>query len=87
MDTNNHINTEIVYTSTGDIFGPSLENLDDLIRMPYGCGEQNMINFAPSVFAANYMRMTGRFDNNTELTDKIKNVLSTGKWLFCWYRR
>lgn len=27
----------------GDIMGPVLANLDSLIRMPYGCGEQNMV--------------------------------------------
>ncbi|XP_045203101.2 alpha-2-macroglobulin-like isoform X2 [Mercenaria mercenaria] len=65
-------------TVFGDVFGLSLENIDNLIRMPYGCGEQNMINFAPAVFAAAYMRKTGRFDNNKKLMDKIKNVLMTG---------
>ena len=27
----------------GDIMGPVLANLDSLVRMPYGCGEQNMV--------------------------------------------
>jgi CD109 antigen len=27
----------------GDIMGPVLANLGSLIRMPYGCGEQNMV--------------------------------------------
>lgn len=65
-------------TVIGDVFGPSFKNLDMLIRLPYGCGEQNMITFAPSVFAATYMRKTGRFDSNQELMDKIRNVLRTG---------
>ena len=62
----------------GDIFGPSLENLDKLIKMPYGCGEQNMLNFAPAVFAAVYMNATNRFIQNTEFQDKIKRTLRTG---------
>ena len=29
----------------GDVMGPTLKNLDKLLRLPFGCGEQNMINF------------------------------------------
>lgn len=72
------ISVKIYVYISGDIFGPSLENLGDLVKMPYGCGEQNMVNFAPSVFAAQYMKLTGRIGNNTELQDKIRDVLTTG---------
>lgn len=30
-------------SAIGDIMGPTVNNLDDLLRMPYGCGEQNML--------------------------------------------
>ncbi|CAG2178654.1 unnamed protein product [Oppiella nova] len=30
-------------TAIGDIMGPIVHNLDDLLQMPYGCGEQNMM--------------------------------------------
>lgn len=30
-------------SGVADILGPTLNNLDDLLRMPYGCGEQNMM--------------------------------------------
>lgn len=63
----------------GDIFGPSFKNLDKLIELPYGCGEQNMAKFAPSVFAAAYMRKTRRFDTNQILMDKIQYTLRTGE--------
>lgn len=33
------INLELI----GDIMGPILQNIDELIRMPSGCGEQNML--------------------------------------------
>ena len=38
--------------------GPSLSGLDKLLRMPYGCGEQNMINFAPSIYILTYLKNT-----------------------------
>ena len=37
-------------SAVGDLLGPTLENLGSLVRMPYGCGEQNMLNFAPNIF-------------------------------------
>ena len=33
----------ITVSAIGDIMGPTVNNLDDLLRMPYGCGEQNML--------------------------------------------
>ena len=46
--------------------GPSLANIDGLLKMPYGCGEQNMLNFAPNIFIMQYLQATG------QLTDEIK---------------
>ena len=46
--------------------GPSLANIDGLLKMPYGCGEQNMLNFAPNIFIMQYLKATG------QLTDDIK---------------
>nr|AJE25828.1 alpha-2-macroglobulin [Macrobrachium rosenbergii] len=42
-------------TAVGDLLGPTLENLGSLVRMPYGCGEQNMLNFAPNIFILQYL--------------------------------
>lgn len=42
--------------------GPVMANLDSLVQMPYGCGEQNMINFVPNIVAVNYMKTTDQTD-------------------------
>ncbi|XP_052062157.1 C3 and PZP-like alpha-2-macroglobulin domain-containing protein 8 isoform X2 [Mytilus californianus] len=52
---------KITVSVTGDIFGQSLQNLDSMIRAPYGCGEQNMISLVPNIYALSYM-------------DAVKNV-------------
>ncbi|XP_071355028.1 CD109 antigen-like [Trachinotus anak] len=39
----------------GDILALSFSNLDSLVQMPLGCGEQNMIHFAPSVYVLQYL--------------------------------
>uniref|UniRef100_A0A914ZVE4 TEP1-F n=1 Tax=Parascaris univalens TaxID=6257 RepID=A0A914ZVE4_PARUN len=44
----------------GDIMGPVLANIDALVRMPYGCGEQNMINFVPNIVVLRYLKATKR---------------------------
>ena len=65
---------------SGDVFGPSLENLDSLIKMPYGCGEQNMLRFAPNVFAAVYMKATNRWNKDPERQREIEKALRTGNF-------
>lgn len=35
--------TRVTVSGISDILGPTLNHLDDLLRMPYGCGEQNMM--------------------------------------------
>ncbi|XP_076017641.1 CD109 antigen-like [Genypterus blacodes] len=39
----------------GDICALSINNLDSLVQMPLGCGEQNMILFAPSFYIFQYL--------------------------------
>ncbi|XP_028400033.1 murinoglobulin-1-like isoform X2 [Dendronephthya gigantea] len=51
----------------GDIMGPALSNLDGLLRMPYGCGEQNMAKFAPNIYIMDYLT------NTDQVTSKIKD--------------
>lgn len=47
--------------------GPTLNNLDKLLRLPFGCGEQNMIHFAPNVFVLKYLQKT------RQLTPEVEN--------------
>ncbi|NXS68241.1 A2ML1 protein, partial [Pandion haliaetus] len=50
----------------GDILGTALDNIDELLQMSSGCGEQNMVHFAPNVFITRYLEETG------QLTPEIK---------------
>ncbi|RUS82883.1 hypothetical protein EGW08_009348 [Elysia chlorotica] len=51
----------------GDIMGPALSNLDHLVRMPTGCGEQNMVGFVPNILVLNYLSSTGTLDEKTKM--------------------
>lgn len=63
-------------TVVGSLLSVSLENLGHLIRMPYGCGEQNMINFAPNVFILQYLTTTRQA--TPEATTKLLRYMNTG---------
>lgn len=62
----------------GDILASTFENLDRLIRFPSGCGEQNMVHFAPGIQVTLYLNKTNRIDSKPELLKKITQVLRTG---------
>ncbi|XP_061104061.1 alpha-2-macroglobulin-like [Conger conger] len=55
----------------GDLMGRAMKNLDSLLAMPYGCGEQNMLLFAPNIYILRYLETT------EQLTSKIKNKAIT----------
>jgi len=63
-------------TAVGDLMGPTLENLGHLIRMPYGCGEQNMLNFAPNIYILQYLEASKQNTNATEA--KLKKFMRSG---------
>ncbi|XP_041105310.1 CD109 antigen-like [Polyodon spathula] len=45
-------------TLVGDLMGPSVSGLESLIKLPCGCGEQNMIYFAPDIYILQYLIKT-----------------------------
>lgn len=60
----------------GDLMGRAMKNLDKLLAMPYGCGEQNMVLFAPNIFILNYLKSTGQLTK--EIQDKATRFLESG---------
>ena len=56
--------------------GSTLDNLGSLIRMPYGCGEQNMVNFVPNIHVLRYLRAVNK--QTPELEDKAKRYMRAG---------
>lgn len=57
-----------------------MQNLENLLQIPYGCGEQNMVLFVPNIYVLNYLNET------QQLTQKIKakaisNLISGEKLL------
>uniref|UniRef100_A0A3P8YIM1 Alpha-2-macroglobulin-like n=1 Tax=Esox lucius TaxID=8010 RepID=A0A3P8YIM1_ESOLU len=62
--------------SIGDILGRALKNLDGLLQMPYGCGEQNMALLAPNIYILEYLRNTEQL--TSAIRDKATKFLTSG---------
>lgn len=75
----------ISVTGIGDILGPTVNNLDDLLKMPYGCGEQNMINFVPNIVVLDYLSRANRL--STAIKDKAKTNIESGYQRELTYKR
>ncbi|KAI5098853.1 alpha-2-macroglobulin-like isoform X1, partial [Silurus meridionalis] len=50
----------------GDMLGRALKHLDGLLKMPYGCGEQNIALLAPNIYILQYL------ENTEQLTAAIR---------------
>lgn len=58
--------------------GRALKNLDGLLSMPYGCGEQNMARLAPIVYILQYLGKTQQLTAETK--EKGVKFLTSGEF-------
>ncbi|XP_061388962.1 thioester-containing protein 1 allele R1-like [Musca vetustissima] len=68
----------LVLTISGDAMATTVENLDNLVQKPSGCGEQNMINLVPNILILDYLKILNKFANKTALVERAKNYIDTG---------
>jgi len=66
------------YYVSGDILAGSLDNIGNLVRLPTGCGEQNMVKLAPNVYLTDYLNNNEDADRNGELRKKAKRYMTIG---------
>ena len=53
------------------------QNLGNLIRLPSGCGEQNLIRFAPNIYVLQYLEASKQINKPTK--DKILRFMRSGE--------
>jgi CD109 antigen len=70
---------------TASYLTQTIEGLDQLLQMPYGCGEQNMLLLAPDIFVARYLKETGQL--KPEVMAKAEKLMITGYQRELTYRR
>ncbi|XP_070502161.1 CD109 antigen-like [Chironomus tepperi] len=68
--------TSVSATVAGDIFGKALSNLDKLISMPGGCGEQTMLSLAPDIAIYDYLQASGKL--TATLQGTLQNYILSG---------
>ncbi|XP_075365159.1 alpha-2-macroglobulin-like protein 1 [Mycteria americana] len=69
---------------SGDLMGTALQNLDRLVQMPHGCGEQNMVLFAPIVYVLQYLEKTRQL--TPEIKERATRFLRNGYQMQLLYR-
>ena len=75
----------VYLTLTSSYLAQTIEGLDALIQMPFGCGEQNMILLAPDVYITKYLEETGQL--KPEIMAKAEKLMITGYQRELTYRR
>ncbi|XP_040450916.1 ovostatin-like [Falco naumanni] len=64
------------FSVVGDIMGTAMQNVHQLLQMPFGCGEQNMVLFAPNIYVLDYLNKTGQLSE--EVKSKAIGYLVSG---------
>ncbi len=67
---------KLLLSITPSLVAQSINGVDDLLGMPYGCGEQNMIFFAPDVEILRYLNATGQL--TPEVRAKAEHFITVG---------
>ncbi len=70
---------------TSSFLTQTIDGLEGLIQMPFGCGEQNMIVFAPDVYITNYLKSSNQL--KPEIMAKAEKLMITGYQRELTYRR
>jgi CD109 antigen len=72
-------------TVTSSFLTQTIDGLEALLQMPFGCGEQNMIVFAPDVYITKYLQESGQI--KPEIMAKAEKLMITGYQRQLTYRR
>ena len=70
---------------TASYLAQTIEGLEGLLIMPFGCGEQNMMGLAPDVFISRYLEETGQ--TKPEVMAKAELLMTTGYQRQLTFRR
>lgn len=74
----------IEFAVVGDLLGPLLNNLENLVRLPLGCGEQVTSAMAPNLIVLEYLKKTNQLKSTVE--NKLQRNLETGYQRLLSYR-
>ncbi|KAJ8921010.1 hypothetical protein NQ315_015806 [Exocentrus adspersus] len=64
---------KIEVSTTGSFLAPAMIHLENLIRLPTGCGEQNLVHFMPDLIILQYLRSTRQINPAIE-NEAVQNM-------------
>ncbi|XP_035228776.1 murinoglobulin-1-like [Stegodyphus dumicola] len=70
---------------SSDLMAQALNGLKNLVKLPVGCGEQNMILFVPNIFVLDYLTATDKITK--DLKEECMNNMIKGYQRELQYRR
>jgi CD109 antigen len=70
---------------TSSYLTQTISGLEELIQMPFGCGEQNMLLFAPDIFITKYLEESGQL--KPEIMARAEMLMLTGYQRELTYQR
>ncbi|CAD6999787.1 unnamed protein product [Ceratitis capitata] len=75
--------TKIEVTAVGDVIGSLLGNIEHLITLPTGCGEQTMVHFMPNLLVLRYLERISQLTPSIEM--RIRSNLEVGYQHLLYY--
>lgn len=66
---------DIKVSAVADLLGPTLVNLEQMIRLPTGCGEQSLAQFMPNLIVLQYLKSTRQL--TPTIQDEAISILET----------
>ena len=68
--------SKVFVAAVPDPVGPAINNLEDLLHYPKGCGEQNLNSLVPSLLLLDYLQEVGRSSPGT--VERAKKAMELG---------
>lgn len=65
--------SKVFVAAVSDPVGPAINNIETLIHLPAGCGEQNLVNLLPNIVLLEYLETVGRGSN--KFTNRAKSLM------------
>ncbi|XP_037958206.1 CD109 antigen [Teleopsis dalmanni] len=76
--------TRIEISAVGDVIGSVIGNVESLVRLPTGCGEQTMVNFVPNILTLKYLERLRQL--TPAVSTRAKKYIDIGYQRLLYYR-
>jgi len=68
--------SKVFVAAVPDPVGPAINNMEDLLEFPKGCGEQNLVSLTPQLIILDYLTEVGR--SSVTIQTKARHLMELG---------